>query len=144
MRVFANIRALVTEDPDQQQKLVDELLAFDDSDPTTASTYTAKQIVLAPSATGVSFAFDGVTNADTVLIIAQQEITCSLNDPSALTPPHITPVPAVIGGSILSNIQKSPQPGVVLWRGKVTSITLGNPSSTTPATVFILVVGEAL
>jgi len=143
MRTFAQISLLVTRDLDQRQKLVDQSITFDDSDATTAAEFTSQLVNLAALASDVAFDFGSVTNADTILIVSEQEITVKLNGTGSPALP-VVPIPAIPGGGILSQFQKLDQPGVVFWRGKVTSIHLGNPSTTGVANVYVAIVGNAL
>lgn len=143
MRTFAQLSLEVTKDLDQRQSLVEQSITFDDSDVTTSSEFTSQFIELAASATDVAFAFGGVSSASTVMIVADQEVTVKFNGTGNAAIP-VRPVPAVPSGAILSQFQKFDQPGVVLWRGKVASIHLGNPSSTTVAKVFVAITGNAV
>jgi hypothetical protein len=141
MRAFLQLRALISEDDAQLQKYLDECWSYDDNDPSTASTYGGGRYVLAPSAADVVVAFGGVTAASQVLVIATQEVSLKINGigNSAV---RVRPV-LKASTSALSTLQKLDQPGVVAWRGMVTSLHLGNPSSSLPATVFVALVGEA-
>lgn len=141
MRLFAELRVLGSFDLGQLQKFVDQRVTFDDTNATTASTNQQGLVNLAPSASGVQFSFGDVTNADTVLIVAFQEITAQLNSNSAPAI-NITPVPANPAAQITSTFQTQPQPGIFLLRGKLTSLYLGNPSSSTPAQAYVAIVGE--
>lgn len=142
MRTFASLTALVTKDLDQRQKYVDELLSFDDDDASTSSTFNGGLINLAALDADIAVAFGGVTSASMVLIIAYQEVTVKFNGAGSPAIP-VRPTLAKVDGAILSNLQKFDQPGIVLWRGKVDSIHLGNPNATEVAEVYVAVVGEA-
>lgn len=147
MRLLAQLSFLATRDADQRQKLLEQLLTIDDTDETTAKTYQASDLTLLASASDQAVAFGGVTNAAAVLIVAFQEISVKLNAggaPGGQQSFRITPVPAVASGSIVSQFQEEDQPGVLFVRGKVTSIHLGNPSSTATAEALIVLIGEAL
>jgi len=142
VRTFASISALISKDTDQRQKYVEELLSFDDDDATTSSTFNGGLITLAANATNIVVPFGGVTLASTVLIIAYQEISVKFNGTGSPAIP-VRPVLAKANGAILSNLQRFDQPGLVLWRGKVTSIHLGNPNTSLTAQVYVAVTGEA-
>jgi len=146
MRTFAQLSLLVTKDPDQRLKLFDQLLALDDSDANTAKTFQASDITLSANATDTAVAFGGVTNADTLLIIAYQEIAVKLNaggSPGTQQSFRVKPLPLTGSADPLSSFQLADQPGVLFIRGKVTSIHLSNPSSGSTAEAVIVLVGEA-
>ena len=142
MRVFVNIQALASLDLDQLQEAFSQNVTFDDTDPGTAALYTAGTINLAPSATSVQFPFASVTSASFLLIVASQEVLAQLDSNTAPSLP-VRPTPAQLAAAVTSTYQRAAQPGLVLWRGKVTSLFLTNPSSSTPAQAFVAVVGNA-
>jgi hypothetical protein len=142
MRVMVYTKIVVSQDDEQRQKLLDFENTYDDSDDTTASTWASGQLVLAPSASAVEYPFGGVTNAAFVLIVASQECKVQVNSNSAPLV-EIPVVPAVTGGSILSQFQTIQNPGIWLLRTNVQSLFFTNPSSALPATVFVALVGES-
>ena len=143
MRTFASVQTLISQDSDQRHKLLEQFTSFDDSDSTTSSLYQSSRLVLPPSASDVVFDFGGVTAASMVFIIAYQDITVKLNGTGSPAVPVIM-TPATVNSQVLSTLQKFDQPGVVLWRGKITSLHFGNASTTDPAEVFVAIVGDAL
>lgn len=140
MRTFAELKLLVTEDDAQEQKVIDQLLTFDDSVLSSVAEFGYR--TLAASASDQAFAFGGVTRASTVLIVAFQAVTVKLDGTGSPAIP-VRPVPADTTGSPLSLFQELDQPGVMLWRGRVSSIHLGNPSDSATARVFVAVIGDA-
>ncbi len=142
MRVFVNLQALVSLDADQVQEALNQTLTFDDSDEETAAVIQSGLISLPASAVSTEFDFGGVTAASTLLVIAYQEVLLQLNSAVGASIP-VRPVPAAAAEDVLSRFQRSSQPGFVVWRGKVDSLFLSNPSATTAASVFVAVVGNA-
>ena len=142
MRTFATVQTLVSQDSDQRHQLLDQFTSFDDSDPTTSATYQSSRLSLAALAADVVFDFGGVTAASMVFIIAYQDVTVKLNGIGSPAIP-IRMIPATVNSQVLSNLQKFDQPGVVLWRGKVTSLHFGNLNAIDPAEVFVALVGNA-
>lgn len=143
MRLFAKVVALLTDDVDQIQELLDQTVVFDDDDATRVSTYQAGKVVLANAQADYQVSFGGVGAASLLLIVAKDEVQVRLNDPAAPLI-YVRPTLALPEGSvILSAYQKLDQPGVVLWRGRIDSVYLTNPSATATATVYVALVGEA-
>ncbi len=142
MRIFVNLQALATFDVDQVQEAFNHNVTFDDSDSVTAAVVQSGLVQLAPNATSIAFDFGSVTSASTLLIVAYQEVLLQLDSNLAPSIP-VRPVPANPPTSILSRFQRQDQPGLVLWRGKVSSLFLSNPSLTEQASVFVAVVGNA-
>lgn len=142
MRAFIELIALVSQDADQLRKLVDIDQSIDDTDADTASTFSSTHTSLAASAANVPVDFGGVTKASMFLILAYDDITVRLNDITA-PPVRVLKTPAVDNATVLSNIQKYDQPGIMLVRGRVDSAFLTNLSSTAAAKVYVALVGEA-
>lgn len=142
MRTFASLRVLCTFDLDQLQEAFDHNVTLDDTDPLTASKVQSGLTTLAPSTTSQQFAFGGVAAADTLLVIAYDDVQVQLGS-SAAPLVDVRTVPASPAASVASLYQRQPQPGVLFLRGKVTSLYLTNPSSSAPARVFVGVVGDA-
>lgn len=143
MRAFLQLQTLISEDVTQLQKLLDEEVTFDDSDPVKASTYQSTIMTLAGSAGDTAVPFGGVTHASLVIIIPQQEVAAKLNYAgSGSVAAPIRPTPASISGTTLSQFQQFTQPGLMVWRGRVDAIWLSNPNST-PATALVVLLGEA-
>ena len=142
MRTFVTLQALATFDFDQVQEAFNQQVAFDDSDEITAAVTQSGLVVLPPSAASVAFDFGSVTSASLLLVIAQQEVQLQLDSNLAPLIP-VRPVPAGLPPSILSRYQRHDQPGVVLWRGKVSSLFLSNPNAADPASAFVALVGNA-
>lgn len=146
MRTFAQLSLLVSKDADQRLKLFEQLIALDDSGTTSAKTFQASDLTLAASASDVAVAFGGVTNANTLLILAYQEIAVKLNAGGSPGPQQsfrVVPLAATGSANPLSTFQINAQPGVLFIRGKVTSVHLSNPSSGATAEALIILVGEA-
>jgi hypothetical protein len=143
VRTFADVRVLCTFDQDQLQKAFDQHVVFDDTDPGTASQTQSGLVSLAASATSQAFDFGSVTAADTLLVVALQEVQVQLDSNTAPLV-NVRPVPASAAASVLSMYQQQPQPGVLFLRGRVTSLYLSNPSVDLPAQAFVAVVGNAL
>ncbi len=141
MRTFIELIALVSQDADQKRKLLDIDTAFDDTDALTSSTFNSAQMIVAAGATNVAVPFGGVTNPTLLLVVAYNDISVSLDGGSPIL---ITHTPAVDTATVLSNVQKYDQPGLLLLRGRITSLLLNNPSATATANVLVAVVGEAI
>lgn len=142
MRVFVNLQALASFDLDQLQEAFNQQITFDDTDPVTAAVIQSGVVNLAFSATSVQFPFGSVSAASLLLIIANQEVLAQLDSNTAPSIP-VRPVPASAAAAVSSTYQRASQPGLVLWRGKVTSLYLTNPSSSVIAQAFVAVVGNA-
>jgi hypothetical protein len=142
MRTFASIQALVSQDSDQRVQLLDQLLSFDDDDALTSAVYESSSLSLAAAATDVVVNFGAVTAASFMLIVAYSNITVKMNGIGSPAI-QVNKTPAKVNGQVLSNLQKFDRPGLVLWRGKVTSLHLANPDIVNPASVFIALVGNA-
>jgi hypothetical protein len=141
MRAFLQLAVLVTDDPSQLQKLIDRNKVVDDSS-STASTFHSGTVTLAPSASAAAVSFGGVTNASVLYVEADGEIQLQLDSNSAPLVP-VRPTPAQPAASVLSEFQLAAQPGLVFWRGKITSLYATNPSSTASATFRYALIGEA-
>lgn len=142
MRTFVELAALVSEDNEQLRRLMDHRVAFDDNDADKSKTFHAEVFTLAASAANVQVPFGGVTAASLMIIIAEDDVSVRLNANDApLLPVRITPAPQTT--KITSVLQKADQPGIVIWRGRVDSIYLTNPSSSATARVYVALVGEA-
>lgn len=142
MRVFVNLQALCSFDLDQMQEAFDQAVTIDDTDVITAAIVSSGMINLAPSATSIQFPFGSVTSASLLLIVANQEVLAQLDSNTAPSIP-VRPTPASAAASVVSTYQRTAQPGLVLWRGKVTSLFLTNPSSSVAAQAFVALVGNA-
>lgn len=143
MRTFATLQVLCTFDLDQVQEAFNQQVAFDDTDPTTASQVTSGLVTLDPSTSAQQFAFGSVASASTLLVLAYDAVQVQFG--SIIAPPvDVIPVPASSPANVFSLYQRSSQPGVMFIRGKVGSLFLTNPSSTASARVFVAVVGNAL
>lgn len=141
MRVFINLEALATFDVDQVQKAFDHAITFDDTDSTTAAVESSRLVNLAANEGPVAFDFGSVTAASLLLVVAYQEVSLQIDDVTAPLVP-VRPIPAFPPAGILSRYQRVAQPGLVLWRGKVSSLFLTNPNATA-ASAFVAVVGNA-
>jgi len=142
VRVFVNLQALVSLDVDQIQKYLDQEVTFDDNDADRAEIMQSGLVTLAGAETSTEFNFGGVTTASLLIVIAYQDILLQLDDVAAPSVPVRT-TPASEATSILSRFQREDQPGLVVWRGKVSSLFLTNPSATVAASAFVAVVGNA-
>jgi hypothetical protein len=143
MRTFVSLQALATFDLDQVQKAFDQQVTFDDTDSITAALEQSGLVTLAASALSVPFNFGSVTSASTLLVIAYQEVQLQLD--SILAPlVSVRPIPANPPPGVVSRHQRQDQPGLVMWRGKVSSLFLSNPSAVASAKAFVAVVGNAL
>jgi len=142
MRTFFTLSANASFDVDQLQEAFNQTVTIDDTDPGTASLAVSGIINLAPSASSIQFPFGSVTAASLMIIIANQEVLAQLNSNTAPSLP-IRPTPAALAASVVSTYQKVAQPGLVLWRGKVTSLFLSNPSASIQAQAFVGLVGNA-
>lgn len=142
MRTFVNLQALATFDFDQVQEAFNQTITFDDTDAITAAVTQSGLVKLPALAASVPFNFGSVTSASMLLVIAYQEVQLQLD--SALAPlVPVRPIPASLPPSVLSRFQRQDQPGLVVWRGKVTSLFMSNPNAVTPASAFVAVVGNA-
>lgn len=143
MRTFATLRVLHTFDLDQVQEAFNQQVSFDDTDAGTVSRVQSGIVVLAPSAASQQFSFGSVASADTLLVLAYNDIQVQLG--SNIAPlVGVRPVPASAAASVVSVYQRSSQPGCLFLRGKVASLYLTNPSASASARVFVAVVGDAL
>lgn len=137
------LQALCTSDLDQLQKAFDQDVTFDDADPGTAALAGSNVVVLAPSAAGVQYVFPpGLTAASFLMIVATDKVQVQLNSNTAPLV-DVDPIPAALPADVLSTYQRQSQPGLVVIRGKVTSLYLTNPSSSASAQVFVALVGNA-
>lgn len=143
MRMFATLRALCSFDLDQVQKAFDHEVTFDDTDAVTSSTEQSGTVTLAPSISSQAFSFGGVGQADTLLVVAYDEIQVQLGSNTAPLV-SVRPVPASAATQVTSVFQRQSQPGVLFLRGRVGSLFLTNPSSAVSARVFVAVVGNAI
>lgn len=142
MRTFATLRVLCTFDLDQVQEAFDQQVTFDDTDPGTAAHVQSGLVTLSAGATSQPFSFGGVTSADTLLVLAYDDVQVQLGSNTAPLV-DVRPVPSSAAASVTSPFQRQPQPGPLFLRGKVGSLFLTNPSGTAAARVFVAVVGEA-
>ncbi len=129
-------------DLDQLQEAFNQQVAFDDTDAGTASQVQSGLVTLAPSTSSQQFAFGSVSSADTLLVLAYDEVQVQLGSNTAPLV-NVRPVPASAAASVMSLYQRQAQPGVLFLRGKLASLFLSNPSSSLPARVFVAVVGDA-
>lgn len=143
MRTFATLQVLCTFDLDQVQEAFNQQVVFDDTDPGTASHVQSGLVTLAPGATSQQFSFGGVVFADTLLVLAYDDVQVQLGSNTAPLV-GVRPVPASAAAAVMSVHQRQSQPGPLFLRGKVSSLFLTNPSATVSARVFVAVVGEAL
>jgi hypothetical protein len=142
MRAFVNLQALVSLDVDQVQKVLNQEITFDDNDADTAAVMQSGLVSLAASETSTPFNFGSVTSASLLIVIAYQDVSLQLDDVAAPSIP-VRVTPASDAESLLSRFQREDQPGLVVWRGKVSSLFLTNLSTTDVATAFVAVVGNA-
>ncbi len=142
MRTFVTLQALATFDFDQVQEAFNQQIAFDDINDVTAAVTQSGLVQLPASAASVAFDFGSVTSASLLLVIAYQEVQLQLDSNLAPLIP-VRPVPTGLPPTILSRYQRHDQPGVVLWRGKVSSLFLSNPNAVDPASAFVALVGNA-
>ncbi len=143
MRTFATLQVLCTFDLDQVQEAFNQQVSFDDTDSGTASQVQSGLVTLAASTSSQQFAFGGVASADTLLVIAYDEVQVQLGSNTAPLV-NVRPVPASAAASVMSLYQRQAQPGVLFLRGKVGSLHLSNPSGLLSARVFVAVVGDAV
>lgn len=143
MRTFVNLQALVTYDIDQVQQSFNQQVTFDDTDDVTSAVEHSGLVTLAASAAAVPFDFGSVTSASMLLVIAYQEVHLQLDSNLAPLVP-VVPIPSNLPAAVYSRFQRIDQPGLVLWRGKVGSLFLSNPSTTDVAKAFVAVVGNAV
>ena len=141
MRAFFGLSALISQDLAQVQRLVDFDQVIDDSGD-TAVAFQSGTYALAASESAFEVPFGGVTNASLVIVVAADEIELQVDSNAAPLVP-VRPTPAFPPSSILSKFQAAAQPGLVLWRGKITSLFATNPSSTAVARFTVFIVGEA-
>lgn len=142
MRVFVDLKTLVSFDLDQLQKAFDQKIVIDDTDPGTAAVVQSGIVNLTASAASIAFDFGAVTSASLLVVIAYQEVQLQLDSNTAPLV-NVRPTPAATAAAITSAYQQQSQPGVVIWRGKVGSLFLSNPSSSIAAQAFVAVVGNA-
>jgi len=142
LRIFIDLHALASFDLDQLQKAFDQHITIDDTDPGTAALVQSGVVNLAASATSVQFPFGSVTSASLLVIVADQEVLVQLDSNTAPSVP-VRPVPAALAAAVTSVYQRATQPGLVVWRGKVTSLFLSNPNVSVVAQAFVAVVGNA-
>jgi hypothetical protein len=143
-RLFSQISVLYTRDTEQRQKLIDDAFVLDEvnDDTGTAGEVVTRLFTLAAGASDEQVTLDKLTRVSTLLIIAEQEITVKLDGVGSPAVP-VRPIPANTSGNIVSEYVRQSQPGVVFWRGRISSLYLSNPSGTTTATVTVVMVGDA-
>ncbi len=83
MRTFATLQVLCTFDLDQLQEAFNQQVAFDDTDAGTASQVQSGLVTLAPSTSSQQFAFGSVSSADTLLVLAYDEVQVQLGSNTA-------------------------------------------------------------
>ena len=142
MRAFLNLQTLVSLDLDQVQEVLNQEVTFDDNDETTAAVVQSGLVSLAALETSTPFNFGSVTSASLLIVVAYQDISLQLDDVAAPSIP-VRVTPASEATDVLSRFQRADQPGLVVWRGKVSSLFLTNLSATDVATAFVAVVGNA-
>lgn len=142
MRLFINFAALCSFDLDQLQAAFNQSIVIDDTDPGTAAVVQSGVVLLPASAASIAFDFGSVTAASFLLVVASQEVQLQLDSNTAPLVP-CRPTPAALAAAVTSTYQQAAQPGLVMWRGKVTSLFLSNPSSSIAAQAFVAVVGNA-
>lgn len=142
MRAFLNLQALVSLDLDQVQEVLNQEVTFDDNDAITAAVVQSGLVSLAALETSTPFNFGSVTSASLLIVIAYQDVSIQLDSNVAPSiPVRVTPASAAT--DVLSRFQRADQPGLVVWRGKVSSLFLTNLNAVDPASVFVAVVGNA-
>lgn len=142
MRAFLQAALLVSRDAGQEQRVLDVAEVVDDASASSA-TYSFGTFTLTPGQSAFAVPFGGVASASVVMVLATDEIQLQVDSNAAPLVP-VRPTPAVAQGALsLSQFQQADQPGIVLWRGKVTSLFATNPSSTKAAQFQVALVGEA-
>lgn len=134
------MRALVTEDMEQQVSWLRGIFPVDDAD---ATTFASVSKVLAFSEADYVIPFGGVAAAKHVVILASQEVSIKLNGIGAPAIP-IRPTPPVDAEDVLSDVQLISRPGMLLLAAtRVTSIHATNPSGSVTAAFTVFLIGEA-
>lgn len=142
MRAYLDLNLRISEDDDQLEKVFEQLgLGFDDNDATTAEECTVQRLTLAAGAADQAINFGGVSSASMMLIIARSDVSVKLN--GSATAIEVRTTPAAVDGVVLSSLQRTAQPGIVLWRGAITALSLTNLSGTATAAVTVVLVGNA-
>lgn len=142
MRAYLDLNLRISEDDDQLEKVFEQLgLGFDDNDATRAEECIVQRITLAAAATDQAVAFGPVSSASLMLIIARADVSVKLN--GSATAIEVRTTPAAVDGVVLSALQRNDQPGIVLWRGAITALSLTNLSGTATAAVTVVLVGNA-
>jgi hypothetical protein len=141
MRLLAEIIAQLSIDNDKKRKLIDYAIKLDDN-LSTAVEASSGYIELAESAADYVVPFGSVAKASFVLILADQEITVKL-DGIGQTAIPLRPILASAVTEPLSSVQESDQPGILLLRGRLSTLHASNPSAAAKAKFFYLIVGEA-
>lgn len=141
MRSYFQMDFLVSNDVDQTERIVQQLgVGFDDSDAVRNEVCAVQRITLAPAAVDQIVNFGSVTAASSLLVVAYNDITMKLNG-SAISL-EVNTTPARADGIVLSQLQKSSQPGIAFLRSSITQITLSNASITSSAGVLVVLVGN--
>lgn len=144
LRLKTAIEILLSEDAAQKQKLIDLLddgaLIIDDYT-ATAQQQCIQQVKLLAGAVDQAVGFGSVTRASTMLLYCRDgDFAVKLDAAPAALP--VRGIPADTTGSPVSAAAQSRQPAVVFWRGRINSISLSNPGSST-VNVIVALVGDA-
>lgn len=143
-RLVLGLKLIGSEDVDQDTRFlnIDEII-----DDTLVTTWKSSVITLAPSASNIAVAFEGVTAGRyLVMLFLSGTATFKVNN-NASQALAVEPLPLVAVDPILP-YQKTARPGVVFvgpisTEAALTSLFLSNPSATVPARVQVAIVGEA-
>lgn len=140
MRTYLQMNLRVSNDDDQLDRIVDQLsVGFDDNDDTRNGEATVHRLLVAPSTVDSVISLGGVTTAHMLYVRADQLVSVKLNNSNVAL--DVEPTPAAADGVVLSQYQKLDQPGILMLRGRVTSLSISNPSAVTAAVVTIIFVG---
>lgn len=144
MRMVVGFRAILSEDADQLERVLDIDKVIDD---TLATTWDGGVVGLAISAPATQVLFPKVTAGKyLVLVVWAGEVAYRVNN-IASQPLSVAVNPATAVDPQLP-YQKNPQPGIVFMGPMsasfpLTSLYLSNPSATVAARVQLMIVGEA-
>jgi hypothetical protein len=141
MRLLANLELSISTDNAQSQKLFDQAFRIDDTDALTAALSLTATIVIPPNTIDQAVDFGTLTAASAVMLVASKDINVKINGIGApAVPVRITPAAGV---DLISEAQRKDAPGLVFWRGRITSIHVSNASLIDAAVVTIALVGNA-
>jgi hypothetical protein len=144
VRAFFKLVAVVSEDLDQLENLLEGAWVIDDSSESSTGRFASHSRILATEEEDYLVPLGDVSAASYVVILAYQEVEVKLNGaggPSTTLRPKLA---SEDPSAVLSEAQRHDRPGfLVVASGLVSSIHITNPSTTETARIFAAAVGNA-